>query len=30
VILGIPASLGAAGVDAVANEVAEPLRESIA
>jgi hypothetical protein len=30
VILGMPASLGAAGVDTVASEVAEPLRESIA
>ena len=30
VILGMPARLGAAGVDAVAREVAEPFRESVA
>jgi len=30
VILGMPARLGAAGVDAVAREIAEPFRESVA
>jgi hypothetical protein len=28
VVLGMPPALGAAGVDAVAHEIAEPLRES--